>query len=76
MFPSCKQCGSRTRPATVDEAVIFGGIGMIPGMMTWKCPNCGGSFVRPLERHQIEEVRHHLKQYDKRSKKRWWQFWK
>jgi hypothetical protein len=72
MFPSCQQCGSPTRPATADEAAIFGPIGALPGMMTWKCSKCGSSFVRPLQSHQAEEVRRHFRH----QAKRWWQFWK
>lgn len=76
MFPSCHKCGSRTRPATADEAAIFGGINLLPGMMTWQCPKCGGSFVRPLEPHQADEVRRYFQQEDERSRPHWWQFWK
>jgi hypothetical protein len=76
MFPSCQKCGSQAKPATANEAAIFGNLSMLPGMMTWKCPNCGGSFVRPLESHQVDEVRRFIKKNKKGSEKRWWQFWK
>jgi hypothetical protein len=65
MFPSCQQCGSRTRPATANEAAIFGGASALPGMLTWQCPSCGGSFVRPLEANPVDEVRRYLKQEER-----------
>jgi hypothetical protein len=76
VFPSCQNCGSKTRPANANEKKIFGNVSMLPGMMTWKCPNCGDSFVRPIESHQVDEIRLFNKKNETSSRKRWWQFWK
>ena len=72
MFPACSMCGAPTRPATNEERAVFGSVSAMPGLMTWKCTKCEGSFVRPLERHQVEAVERYLSA----STKRWWQFWK
>lgn len=69
MLPRCQKCGTTTGPIPQDHPLQFA---VMPGLAGWVCPACGFGFVRPLTPEQASA----LAALARRTRKRWWQFWK
>jgi len=71
---TCKKCKQEMVPKVNmagDVADILRRVAADAEFMRWSCPNCKAEREAPMKPDDVKQVRN----YVRKQKKKWWQFW-